>query len=64
MALDLGREPNDDELAEAIGMQPARVSELRNGFARPMSLDAVVGDDDSVEFGETIADEDAHTSYE
>jgi RNA polymerase primary sigma factor len=64
MADDLGREPTDDELAEAIGMQSARVSELRNGFPRPMSLDAVVREDDSVEFGEMIADEDAHTSYE
>jgi RNA polymerase primary sigma factor len=64
MADDLGREPTDNELAEAIGMQPARVSELRNGFPRPMSLDAVVREDDSVEFGEMIADEDAHTSYE
>ena len=64
MADDLGREPTDNELAEAIGMQPARVSELRNGFPRPMSLDAVVREEDSVEFGEMIADEDAHTSYE
>jgi RNA polymerase primary sigma factor len=64
MAHDLGREATDNELAEAIGMQPARISELRNGFARPMSLDAAVGDDDSVALGEMIADEDAHTSYE
>lgn len=64
MAHDLGREPTDNELAEAIGMPSARVSELRNGFARPMSLDAAVGDDDSVELGEMIADEDAYTSYE
>ena len=64
MAHDLGREPTDDELAEAIGMESARVSELRNGFARPMSLDAVLRDDDPVEFGEMIADEGAHTSYE
>ena len=64
MAHDLGREPTDDELGEAIGMQPERVAELRNGFVRPMSLDAVVSDDESVEFGEVIADEEAQTSYE
>jgi RNA polymerase primary sigma factor len=64
MAHDMGREPTDNELAEAIGMQSARVSELRSGFARPMSLDAVVSADDSVEFGEMLADEDARTSYE
>ena len=64
MAHDLGREPSDDELAEAIGMRPERVGELRNGSVRPVSLDAAVADDDSVEFGEIIADEDAQTSYE
>jgi RNA polymerase primary sigma factor len=64
MAYDLGREPTDSELAEAIGMQLERVSELRNGSVRPMSLDAVVTEDDTVEFGEMIADEEAQTSYE
>jgi RNA polymerase primary sigma factor len=64
MAHDLGREPTDQELAEAIGIEPERVSELRNGSVRPMSLDAVVSDDESVEFGEIIADEEAQTSYE
>jgi RNA polymerase primary sigma factor len=64
MAHDLGREPTDDELAEAIGMRPERVGELRNGSVRPMSLDAMVSDDESVEFGEVIADEEAQTSYE
>ena len=64
IAHDLGREPTDDEIAEATGMQPERVSELRNSSARPMSLDASMSDDESVEFGEVIADEDAQTSYE
>jgi RNA polymerase primary sigma factor len=64
MAYDLGREPTDSELAEAIGMQLERVSELRNGSVRPMSLDAVVTEEDTVEFGEMIADEEAQTSYE
>jgi RNA polymerase primary sigma factor len=64
MAHDLGRELTDDELAEAIGMQPERVGELRHGYVRPISLDAATTDDDSVEFGEIIADEEATTSYE
>lgn len=64
MANDLCREPTDDELAEAIGMRPERIGELRNGSVRQLSLDAAVADDESVEFGETIADEDAHTSFD
>jgi RNA polymerase primary sigma factor len=64
MAHDLGREPTDDELAEAIGMRPERIGELRNGSVRQLSLDAAVAEDDSVEFGETIADEGAQTSFD
>jgi RNA polymerase primary sigma factor len=64
MAHDLGCDPTDDELAEAIGMQPERVGELRHGYTRPISLNAVTADDESVEFGEIIADEEATTSYE
>jgi RNA polymerase primary sigma factor len=64
MAHDLGREPTDNELADAIGMQPERIGELKTGFVSHLSLDAAVIDDDSVELGETIADEDAQTSFD
>jgi RNA polymerase primary sigma factor len=64
MAHDLGCDPTDDELAETIGMQPERVGELRRGYTRPISLNAVTADDESIEFGEIIADEKATTSYE
>jgi RNA polymerase primary sigma factor len=64
MVHDLGCDPTDDELAEAIGMEPERVGELRHGYTRPISLNAVTADDESIEFGEIIADEEATTSYE
>jgi len=64
MSHELGREPSDDELAEEIGMSVERVAELRNGSSRPASLEAVIDENDSTRLGETIADEDAQTSYD
>ena len=64
MSNQLGREPSDDELAEEIGIPVGRVAELRNGSARPASLEAVIDEDDSTQLGEMIADEDAPTSYD
>jgi RNA polymerase primary sigma factor len=64
MSNELGREPSDDELAEEIGIPVERVAELRNGSARPASLEAVIDEDDSTQLGEMIADEDAQTSYD
>jgi RNA polymerase primary sigma factor len=63
LANNLGREPTDDELAEELGLQVDRVAELRNGFARPASLDAAIDDGESTELSEIIADEQTQTSY-
>jgi RNA polymerase primary sigma factor len=64
LANDLGREPSDDELAEELGLPAGRVAELRNGFARPASLDAPIDDGESTELSEIIADEQTPTSYD
>jgi len=64
MSNELGREASDDELAEEIGIPVERVAELRNGSARPASLDAVIDEDDSTQLGEMIADEEAQRSYD
>jgi RNA polymerase primary sigma factor len=64
LANDLGREPADDELAEELGLPVGRVTELRNSFARPTSLDAPIDDGESNELSEIIADEQTHTSYD
>src|SRR4029077_5836387 len=63
MSNELGREASDDELAEEIGIPVERVAELRNGSARPASLDAVIDEDDSTQLGEMIADEEATRWY-
>jgi RNA polymerase primary sigma factor len=64
LANDLGREPADDELAEELGLPVGRVTELRNSFARPTSLDAPIDDGESNELSDIIADEQTHTSYD
>ena len=65
MSEELGREPTDDELGEEIGIASGKVSHLKTVSIRPASLDAPVSDnDDSTEFGESVADEEAQTPFE
>ncbi len=61
---ELGREPTDEELAEEIGMNPAKVSQLKIAAIRPASLDAPIGDDESTEFGEIVGDAEALDPFE
>src|SRR5207249_12252402 len=51
MSEELGREPTDDELGEAIGIASGKVSELKTVSIGPASPDAPISDDDSTEFG-------------
>jgi RNA polymerase primary sigma factor len=60
---EFGREPTDEELAEELGMTPSRVAQMRTAAIRPASLDAPIGDEDSNNYSEIIADEAAHTPY-
>jgi RNA polymerase primary sigma factor len=61
---ELGREPTDEELSEEIGIDRAKLSQLKSAALRPASLDAPIGDDDSTQFGEIIGDEKAQTPLE
>ena len=61
---ELGREPADEEVAEELGVPVRRVTRMRTASIRPVSLDAMVGAEDSRSVGETIADENAPTAYE
>tara|TARA_R110000850_G_scaffold150491_4_gene273077 strand:+ start:2143 stop:3021 length:879 start_codon:yes stop_codon:yes gene_type:complete len=61
---ELGREPTDEELSEEIGIDRAKLSQLKSAAQRPASLDAPIGDDDSTQFGEIIGDEKARTPLE
>jgi RNA polymerase sigma factor (sigma-70 family) len=56
----LGRTATDEEIAEASGVDPARVKEVRRFPTRMASVDAPIGDGDSDDLllGDTIADEE------
>ncbi len=64
MSEELGREPNIDELAEEIGIDRAKLSQLKVASMRPASLDAPVSEDDDTEFGELVGDENADDPLE
>jgi RNA polymerase primary sigma factor len=64
MSDELGREPTDDELSEELGIASERLARLKSVGIRPASLDAPMVDDDSRDFGELIADEEAQTPFE
>jgi RNA polymerase primary sigma factor len=57
----LGREPTDEELAHQLDIPVSRVTQMRTVSIRPTSLDAPIGDDDSNNYSEIIADETAST---
>ncbi|MSU37216.1 MAG: RNA polymerase sigma factor RpoD/SigA [Pedosphaera sp.] len=62
---ELGRDPTDLELAHALGMKRARVTELWEASRRPASLDASIGEDeDDTRLGELVPDEQMTTAYE
>jgi RNA polymerase primary sigma factor len=61
---EFGREPTDEELAEELGMTASRVAQMRTAAIRPASLDAPIGDDESNNYSEIIADENADTPYQ
>jgi RNA polymerase primary sigma factor len=59
-----GREPTDEELAEELGISRRKVSEFKTASTRPSSLSAPIGDDASIELGETVGDENSRTPFE
>lgn len=64
MTEELGREPNDEELAEEIGLSAAKVTALKSAAIRPTSLDQPIGDDDSTQFGDLVGDAEAQDPFE
>ena len=55
----LGREPTDEELGMELGMKAARVAEIRTASLPTVSLEAPLGDDDTMVLADTIKDESA-----
>jgi len=53
---ELGREPSEQELAEATGLDPIRMVELQAAPGAPVSLELPVGEDEEQELGDVLAD--------
>ncbi len=60
---ELGRDPTERELADALGMEVERLHELEAAPGTPISLELPVGEDEEQELGDVLADE-ASTSPE
>jgi len=53
---ELGREPTEEELAAATGLDPIRMVELQAAPGAPVSLELPVGEDEEQELGDVLAD--------
>jgi len=53
---ELGREPTEQELADATGLDPTRMVELQAAPGAPVSLELPVGEDEEQELGDVLAD--------
>jgi RNA polymerase primary sigma factor len=53
---ELGREPTEQELADATGLDPLRMIELQSAPGAPVSLELPVGEDEEQELGDVLAD--------
>jgi RNA polymerase primary sigma factor len=62
---ELGREPENEEIAAELQIPTAKVALLKTVSVRPASLDAPVGEDnDSATLGDLVGDESAMSPYE
>ncbi len=62
---ELGREPENEEIAAELQIPTAKVALLKTVSVRPASLDAPVGEDDSsATLGDLVGDEAATSPYE
>jgi len=61
---DLGREPNLEEIAEGMNMEPKKVEWLLRVSRRPVSLEKPVGEEEDSELGSFIEDESVPTPVE
>jgi RNA polymerase primary sigma factor len=64
MLQELEREPTVDELADKVGMTPARVREIMRISQDPLSLDSPVGEEDDSNLADFIEDAQAEAPAE
>ncbi len=56
---ELGRDPTDEEVAKAVGVEVEKLTELKRQAQNPSSLDAPVGEDAGASLGDLLEDEGA-----
>lgn len=61
---ELGREPTDAEIGDALGMKPKRVTQLITASLRLASLDAPLADDGDTQLQDVVQDMRALNAYE
>lgn len=59
LSLELGREPNPQELSEATGLSMERIEEYMSAARLPLSLEAPIGEDGETNLGEVLEDGEA-----
>lgn len=64
LAETLGREPNEEELAEELGLPRQKIAMLKQAAQRPTSLDAPVNEGEATEYSEIVSDEAASDPLE
>jgi RNA polymerase primary sigma factor len=60
----LGREPSNEELADALDVKASVIEHWKTVSLRPTSLDAPIGDDDSGEFSDIIGDDRVRSPFD
>lgn len=60
----LGVEPDDDQIAQELGISTSRVRQYRTAAIAPMSLDSPLGEDSDNRISDIIADERAGSPFE
>ncbi|MBR6900434.1 MAG: RNA polymerase sigma factor RpoD [Synergistaceae bacterium] len=55
---ELGREPSDEEIAKKMGIDAARVEEIRRISQLPVSLETPIGEEEDSQLGDFIEDHD------
>jgi RNA polymerase primary sigma factor len=56
---ELGREPDDEETAEEMGLTPEKVREVLRISREPLSLSSPIGDEEDVQLGDFVEDKQA-----
>jgi RNA polymerase primary sigma factor len=56
---ELGREPNDEEIAEEMGITPEKVREINKVSQDPVSLETPIGEEEDSHLGDFVEDKEA-----